>query len=116
MTSNNASGEPVPRAPASYVTVASLFGILGFAVGYAIRKALFVVLMVIGFAVIAVLALSWFGAVKIDWQGVVDWFNATIQGGMKHLPSSETLKLHIPSGATFSTGIALGVKAPRVST
>lgn len=92
------------------VTEASLFGLIGFALGYSTRKAFKLLLILIAVAFVAVQVLVARGALSVDWGGVA----SSIQGWVLNLhadvPVAEFLKTRIPTAIAFVSCWWLGFR------
>jgi uncharacterized membrane protein (Fun14 family) len=83
------------------VTEASLFGLIGFALGYTSRKALKLVLILIAIAFVVVQILVARGDMTVDWGGMVRASQAWILNLKADVPIAEFLKTRIPTAITF---------------
>ena len=103
--------EPSPiEKSLPYVTEGSLFGLIGFALGYATRKVFRLALFAIALAFIAIQALSHFNVMTIEWGPVVNWINQSIF----NLTHDETVigfvTKRVPSLAAMGACYFLGFK------
>lgn len=83
------------------VTEASLFGLIGFALGYTSRKALKLLLILIAVAFVVVQILVARGDLTVDWGGVVRASQAWILNLEADVPIAEFLKDRIPTAIAF---------------
>jgi uncharacterized membrane protein (Fun14 family) len=93
-----------------YFTAAGIFGILGFAAGFVMRKIVLGVLLVVGFLVIVVFALAATHVIVIPWPEITDWLNRTLLDMKGKIPPAESLLHHVPSAGTASMGFGLGLQ------
>ncbi len=104
------SGEPasgIERA-LPYVTESSLFGLIGFALGYASRKFVKVGLILLALFFVGLQALVWAGAVEVDWGGLVGKLNMLVFN-LKHNESvTQFLTRRIPTGGGLLLGYVIG--------
>ncbi len=103
--SETAAKSPAPaegwQALLPVVTEASLFGLIGFALGYTSRKALKLLLILIAVAFVVVQILVARGDLTVDWGGVVRASQAWILNLQADVPITEFLKTRIPTAAAF---------------
>ena len=112
---NDVAGE-VPAAQSwletilPYVTEASLFGLLGFAVGYTSRKLLrwAVVLLGIGFVVLLVLAAQ--GKADVNVSQVVKTIDQWILNAHWDVSLPEFVKHRVPTVVMFAIGWFVGLR------
>jgi uncharacterized membrane protein (Fun14 family) len=106
------SGDAEGRVPVvvPYLTAAGLFAILGFAVGFVVRKVAAIVLGIIGVAAVALIALSLAHLIDVPWQAVTDWLNHTFLDLKAKIPNPEALAHQIPSAASLCAGFVLGLQ------
>ncbi|MBL8860876.1 MAG: hypothetical protein JNK02_02600 [Planctomycetes bacterium] len=83
------------------VTEASLFGLIGFALGYTSRKALKLLLILIAVAFLAVQVLVARGDLTVDWGGAVRAIQAWILNLQADVPIMEFLRTRIPTAIAF---------------
>lgn len=92
------------------VTEASLFGLIGFALGYSTRKVFKLILILIALAFVAVQVLVARGTIQVDWGGVA----SSVQGWVLNLhpdvPILEFLKTRIPTAIAFASCWLLGFR------
>lgn len=91
-----------------YVTESSLFGLLGFALGYASRKFVKLALIALALFFVGLQALSWMGAVTIDWGVLVSKLNAWIFDLQENESMTAFLTRRIPSGGGLVLGYWVG--------
>jgi uncharacterized membrane protein (Fun14 family) len=71
--------EPSPlEMSLPYVTEGSLFGLIGFALGYATRKVFKFTLFAIALAFVTIQALTHFKVMTVEWGPVVTWINNSL--------------------------------------
>ncbi len=111
------SGEGTPESPPSgaaralpYVTEGSLFGLIGFALGYASRKFVKVGLILLALFFVALQALVWTGSVSVDWSGLAGKLDQLVFNLKGDDSFAQFVTKRIPSGASLLAGWALGFK------
>lgn len=92
------------------VTEASLFGLIGFALGYSTRKAFKLVLIVIAIAFVVVQVLVARGSLEVDWGSAVSATQAWILNLQPDVPIAEFLKTRLPTAVAFVTCWLLGFR------
>jgi uncharacterized membrane protein (Fun14 family) len=101
----NAAQDPPPaegwQAILPVITEASLFGLIGFALGYTSRKALKLLLILIAVAFVVVQILVARGDLTVDWGGVVRGAQGWILNLQADVPITEFLKDRIPTVVAF---------------
>ena len=93
-----------------YVTEASLFAIVGFALGYLSRKVVKVGLILLGLTFVLLQTLSYLEVVSIDWTRATELINTFVLNWNTEQPVSEILKDRIPSAGGLVAGYALGFR------
>ncbi len=85
--------------------------ILGFAVGYALKKLLKLVLLLLGLLTLALLALEYYGVISINYHRFVELINqainatrTTVSGILPHAIASFSF------AGPFALGLAIGFK------
>ena len=91
-----------------YVTEGSLFGLIGFALGYASRKFVKVGLIVLALFFVGLQALVWTGSVSVDWGGLAGKLNTLVFNLKENESVLQFVTRRIPSGASLLAGYALG--------
>lgn len=86
-------------------------GLIGFAVGYAVKKLFKLLLVVAGLGLLSLLYLSYKGYVAVDWKKI----GLTVKGLTEKLIGKgsgwiETLAGNLPFAGAFLVGLALGLK------
>ena len=94
-----------------YLTEASFFALIGFALGYTSRKVLKLglILLAVTFVVLQGLVLA--GVIQIDWQQALDWANRLILNVRENEAVSKIVQHKIPSAGAFGGGWLLGMKS-----
>lgn len=93
-----------------YLTEASLFAFIGFALGYASRKVFKLALIVIAVVFIGVQLLVSTGHVSIDWLGVNSKINEWILNIKQNESFTSFLTKRVPSAGSLIVGYVLGFK------
>lgn len=87
-------------------------GVLGFAAGYAFKKLLKLIMIIVGVFVLGLLALEYKGWVKVNYEAIARSIENAITGGTS---TAVSLKSHIianlPFASAFLLGFSLGFKA-----
>jgi len=101
--------EPTPlERTLPYVTEGSLFGLIGFALGYASRKFVKLGLIVLALFFVGLQALVWTGSVSIDWNGLLGKLNALVFNLQENESMTAFLTRRIPSGGGMLLGYLVG--------
>lgn len=86
-------------------------GVLGFAAGYAVKKMLKLIMVVVGVFILGLLALEYKGWIKINYDALAQSIENAITGGAS---AAAGLKSHIlaniPFASAFLLGFTLGFK------
>ena len=88
-------------------------GLLGAAVGFAVKKLAKLVALFIGFTFLILQGLVWLGYVDIDWAAIQELADALWEtpDGVTLLDRGwEVLRANLPFGGGFAVGFALGLK------
>ena len=93
-----------------YVTEASFFGLIGFALGYATRKLFKLALLLLALAFIAIQTLTHFNLMHVEWGPVVSWINARVLNLKESGTVTEFLTKRVPSIGTLLVGWWLGFR------
>jgi len=112
LVQGGAEATPAPEATPlerslPYVTESSLFGLIGFALGYATRKFVKLALIVLALFFLGLQGLSWMGAVTIDWSVIV----AKLNGWIFDLQEGESMTTFLTRRIPSAGGLLLGVWA-----
>lgn len=91
-----------------YVTEGSLFGLIGFALGYATRKVFKVGLLLIALAFIAIQTLTYFDVIDVDWGPVVAWINKALLNLKGNESFTQFLTKRVPSVGALLAGYVFG--------
>jgi uncharacterized membrane protein (Fun14 family) len=113
--SSQPSTDPVPEPGAvekslPYVTEGSLFGLVGFALGYATRKIFKLALFVVALVFIAIQALTYFNVMTVEWGPVVTWLNKSIFNLAHDESVTSFFTKRVPSIGAMAAGYFLGFK------
>ena len=93
-----------------FVTEASFFGLIGFALGYFSRKVVKLMLIVMAILFIAMQVLSYIDVVQINWQKLIDVINGMILNLKENDSISAVLKDRIPTAGALVAGYFLGFR------
>ena len=91
-----------------YVTEGSLFGLIGFALGYATRKVFKLGLLLIALAFIAIQTLTYFDLVNVEWGPVVAWINKALLNLKENESFTQFLTKRVPSVGALLAGYVFG--------
>lgn len=91
-----------------YVTEGSLFGLIGFALGYATRKVFKLGLLLIALAFVAIQALTYFDLVNVEWGPVVVWINKALLNLKENESFTQFLTKRVPSVGALLAGYVFG--------
>ncbi len=92
------------------VTEASLFGLIGFALGYTTRKVFKLALVLIAVAFVVVQVLVARGELQVDWGGSVHAIQAWVLNLHPDVPITEFLRTRIPTAIAFVSCWFLGFR------
>ena len=93
-----------------YVTEASFFALMGFAVGYATRKVVKVLLLFLALFFVIVQLLSYNDMASVEWGGVIETLNGWIFNLKEDQTLTQVLTDRVPSSGSFLLGVVLGFK------
>lgn len=93
-----------------YITEASLFGLIGFALGFTSRKIFKLVLVLAALGFIAIQVLVSMGKLEVDWSSVVHSIDHWILNIDVHASVPSFLKARVPTLAAFAVGYLLGLR------
>ncbi|HEX6884285.1 MAG TPA: FUN14 domain-containing protein [Planctomycetota bacterium] len=103
------AAEPTPLERAlPYLTEGSLFGLIGFALGYASRKFVKLALILLALFFVGLQALVWTGSASIDWSGLLGKLNALVFNLQENESMSAFLTRRIPAGGGMLLGYWIG--------
>jgi len=91
-----------------FVTEGSFFGLIGFALGYASRKFVKVLLILVALFFVGLQALVWTGTVSVDWSGMLRKLNALIFDLRESESVTQFLTRRIPAAGGMLTGYLIG--------
>jgi len=94
-----------------YLTEASFFALIGFALGYTSRKIVKLGLILLAVIFVVLQGLAFAGVIEIDWQQALDWANKLILNVRENEALSQVVKHRIPSAGAFGGGWLLGMKS-----
>ncbi len=93
-----------------YLTEGSFFAIIGFALGYASRKVVKLLLILLAGFFLLVQGLSYADVVHVDWQKAIDLVNGWILNLKENDTIGEVLKDKIPTAGALTAGYLLGFR------
>ncbi len=86
-------------------------GVLGFAAGYAVKKLLKLIMIVVGVFVLGLLALEYKGWIKVNYDALAQSIENAITGGTSTAVSLKSRILaNVPFASAFILGFTLGFK------
>ena len=104
-----AGGGGAPEA-LPYVTEASFFAIIGFALGYASKKVVKLLLLLVAGLFVVIQGLGYLDVVTVDWQRAIDLANQVVLNVKADQEWKDALLARIPSVGSFVAGYALGFR------
>ncbi len=109
--SPESSPESSPVADAlPYVTEGSFFAMIGFALGYASRKVLKLLMIVAAGFFLVLQGMSYADVVTVDWGKAVDLVNDLVLNLKENDTIGQVLKDRIPTAGALVTGYVLGFR------
>ncbi len=93
-----------------FVTEASFFGLIGFALGYFSKKVVKLMLIFIAIMFMALQGLSYLDVLTMDWQKLIDVVNDLILNLKENDSISAVLQDRIPTAGALVTGYFLGFR------
>lgn len=91
-----------------YVTEGSLFGLIGFALGYATRKFVKFGLILVALFFVGLQALVWTGTVSVDWSEMLGKLNALLFNLRANESMTQFLTRRVPSAGGMLAGYLIG--------
>ena len=91
-----------------YVTEGSLFGLIGFALGYATRKVFKIGLILIAVAFVGVQVGVHMGWMSVDWNGLTEALNRFVLNLKEDETVTKFLTNRVPSVAALVAGTVVG--------
>ena len=105
---------PVSQAITAILATIGISGLIGFAVGYALKKILKLALIVIGLFIGTLFALDYLGIVEVHYNKLLYYANLVVH---EFMGFSNAVYSHvvasIPMAAGFIAGFILGLKKGR---
>ncbi len=93
-----------------FVTEASFFGLIGFALGYFSKKVVKLMLIFIAILFMVLQGLSYLDVLTMDWQKLIDVVNDLILNLKQNDSISAVLQDRIPTAGALVTGYFLGFR------
>ena len=105
--------ESLPTTLSSLLPDLSIGGVLGLSAGYAIKKVGRAVMFVVGALFVLIQLLAYAGFVSVNWGQVQTAAEPLLRDGARHSSAWlwRALAAHLPFGAAFAAGLALGLRA-----
>jgi len=85
-------------------------GLLGFIVGYAVKKLLKVLLVILGLGILMLMLLNYVGIVTVDWDRVVAIISSITPKIINIAGPVQQLVNALPFAGAFVAGFILGIK------
>ncbi|MCX8168742.1 MAG: hypothetical protein N3E39_00740 [Candidatus Methanomethylicia archaeon] len=85
-------------------------GITGFIVGYALKKLLKILMVIVGLFILALAYLQWSGIVRVDYTALINKIEGMTKGIFGEPAIINQIIANIPLAGAFSTGFFLGYK------
>jgi len=103
--------DPVSQAVYGLLATIGVAGIIGFAVGYALKKVFKLALIVFGIFLMGIFYLSYVEIVEIHYDKLLMWAESLINTVLGYTTSVYNAVLaSIPTATGFAAGFALGFK------
>jgi len=103
--------DPMSEAVYGLIGTIGIAGIIGYAIGYALKKVFKVALIVLGLFLFGMFYLSYVGIVEIHTDKLLMWSESIINTVLGYTSSVyNTALASVPTVAGFAAGFALGVK------
>jgi len=93
-----------------YLTEASLFGLIGFALGYTTRKLFKLALILVAIGFVALQAMVYAGWFEVDWGGLLGKLNEWIFNLKESTSVSEFLTDRVPAAGSLLVGALVGFR------
>ena len=93
-----------------YLSEGSFFALIGFALGYASKKIVKLMLIFLAIFFVAIQALSYGGVVTVDWSRAVQLLNDLILNLNENETIGQVLKDKIPTAGALGAGYWLGFR------
>lgn len=93
-----------------FVTEASLFGLIGFALGFTSRKVFKILLVLIALGFVAIQVLVSTGKLQVDWSAVIHAIDHWILNVDVDVSVPTFLKQRLPTLAAFVIGYVFGLR------
>jgi len=85
-------------------------GVLGFVVGYAIKKMLKILAVILGLFALAIIYLGYSGIIQVNYEKFAELIERTYIGAGQASQWMTPIIAHLPFAGSFLAGIALGLK------
>ncbi len=92
------------------VTESSFFALIGFALGFATRKVLKLVLVVVALFFVALQGLVHAGVAEVDWGRAIELFNALVLDLREEPTWLELIQAKLPTAGGLAGGYLLGFR------
>lgn len=85
-------------------------GLVGFVVGYAVKKLLKVFLVILGLGIVALMALSYLGVITVNWNKFLEIVSSIIPKVTEVTGPLQQIANALPFAGAFVAGFILGLK------
>lgn len=92
------------------LTEGSFFALIGFALGFATKKLVKLLLIFVALFFVGVQALVHAEVMTVDWGQAIDWLNRMVLNLREDQPFTEVLKEKVPTLGALLTGYVLGFR------
>ncbi|MCD6503747.1 MAG: hypothetical protein J7K58_05965 [Euryarchaeota archaeon] len=103
--------DPATEAVTKLIATIGIAGIIGFAVGYALKKVFKLALIVLGIFLLGIFYFEYVGIIEIHYDKLLSWAESivnTVLGYSSAIYNNAVAS--IPTAAGFAAGFALGFK------
>lgn len=107
------TAEPEPTALETalpYLSEGSFFALIGFALGYASKKIVKLMLIFLAIFFLGIQAMSFGGILTVDWSKAVDMLNKLVLNLQENETITEVLKDKVPTAGAMFAGYWLGFR------
>lgn len=106
----NAAAEPELTQWLPVLTESSFFALIGFALGFATRKVLKLVLVVVALFFVALQGLVHAGVAEVDWGRAIELFNALVLDLREEPTWLDLIQAKLPTAGGLAGGYLLGFR------
>jgi len=103
--------DPVSAAVTKLLATIGIAGIIGYAVGYALKKVFKLALIVLGIFLLGIFYFEYVGIIEIHYDKLLSWAESIVNAAMGYSSAIyNNVVASIPTTAGFAAGFALGLK------